>query len=56
MIVFDMNGGIYPCELTDYKEQKIGTIYENPDLPLLLQERKKTSLFYRKKFQDKCGK
>ena len=55
MVVFDMNGGIYPCELTDYKEQKIGTIYENPDLPMLLLERKNTSLFYSKKFQDKCG-
>lgn len=54
MIVFDMEGGIYPCELTDYKEQKLGSIYEDLDLPLLLKESIKKSHFYEKKHQEKC--
>ncbi len=34
MIVFDRDGRIYPCELTDFPEESIGSIYQN-DISLI---------------------
>lgn len=36
MIVFDRNGNIYPCEMTDMPEEKLGCIYDSGDLTELV--------------------
>ena len=49
---FDSEGDIYPCEMTDFKEEKIGSI-DDGDLLDLLQH-KKDSVFFRKREADIC--
>lgn len=54
MIVIDKTGGIYPCELTDYKEMSFGTIYEAPDLISLLKRKSEEGGFFEKKCASEC--
>ena len=54
MIVFDKNGRIYPCELTDYKEMSLGTIYEDQDLISLLKHKSDDGGFFEKKHKSEC--
>lgn len=54
MIVFDMHGNIFPCELTDQPEYAIGNIYNG--IPLISQIENsikgKNSFLIRKKIQN----
>ena len=38
MITFDINGDIFPCDVTDYPEERMGNIDTHPDLHRLIQE------------------
>ena len=53
MIVFDMNGYIYPCELTDYVEERIGNIKDG-DLLELINSAKNTKDYFKKKEETDC--
>lgn len=55
MIVFDMLGNIYPCELTDVPKEKIGNIYEDADLPALIKHSLTTKDFFEEKREEKCN-
>lgn len=54
MIVFDMNGNYYPCELTDIPDESIGNIYDDKDLIVNLAEATKNKDFFVDKKDDKC--
>ena len=57
MIVFDMRGDIYPCELTDIPEENIGSIYDGRELiETIRQAMQKSSYFIQKKEStcDEC--
>lgn len=40
MIAFDQNGRIYPCDITDYKEESIGDVHARGDLIELVRTAK----------------
>ena len=60
LLSIDMNGDIYPCEMMDYKEVKIGSIYKdgkissNSDLIKQINDSKKSSIYFKKKINKEC--
>lgn len=54
MIVFDMNGNYYPCELTDIPSESIGNIYDDKDLIVNLVDAIKNKDFFIEKKEEKC--
>lgn len=54
MVVFDMNGKIYPCELTDNQKYAIGSIYKNQNLSDQITSKieKKVDFFKVKKSEE----
>lgn len=54
MVVIGMDGGIYPCELTDTPREQIGSIYEDSDLPRQIEQSKQGRDFYLKKSGVEC--
>lgn len=55
MIVFDMHGNIFPCELTDTPEEKIGSIYDGVDLIDMVKAGTSSKDFFIPKKSDKCS-
>ena len=56
MIVFDMNGGIYPCELTDFPEQCLGSVFQSDNsLKNIIYNSLDTSAYFRVKTSEKCN-
>ena len=54
MIVFDMEGYIYPCELTDYAEERIGNVKETVDLIKIVKDAKETKAYFKEKEDVSC--
>ncbi len=55
MVVFDMDGNFYPCELTDYPDKKMGSIYEQEEgLAHTIQKAIDRQDFFREKTEDIC--
>lgn len=54
MIVFDFEGNIYPCELTDVPSEKIGSIYDERDLMDIVSDATNTKEYFIPKKADKC--
>jgi len=60
LLSIDMKGDIYPCEMTDYKDVKIGSIYKdgkissNLDLVKQINKAKKTNKYFEKKTNKEC--
>ncbi len=54
MIVFDMEGYIYPCELTDYIEERIGNIKEEEDLIELINKARNVKEYFKEKVEESC--
>lgn len=60
IISFDYEGGIFPCELTDNKETKMGSIYNEGvlqngrDILNVIAEAKKNNLYFKSKDLSKC--
>ena len=56
----DINGDIYPCEMMDYKNVKIGSIYKdgklssNYDLISQINKSKKNNIYFQKKINSEC--
>lgn len=57
MIAFDQDGRIYPCDVTDYKEESIGNVHTGGDLIELVETAKKQERdFFHEKHSDDCDK
>lgn len=54
ILSFDYKGDIYPCELTDFEEEKIGSI-DDGDLRSLIQKKKQVSLFHKDRTNSECS-
>lgn len=55
MIAFDQEGRIFPCDVTDYKEEAIGDVHTGGDLiELVKTARNQGRDFFAKKRSDKC--
>lgn len=53
MVSFGMDGGIYPCDLTDHSDLKFGDIYESATLSQVIQ-RNSGHAFFQKERCDVC--
>lgn len=54
MISFAQNGDIFPCEMMDYPEEKIGSIYDSDNIETLIEKAIKKNLFFLPKHDKKC--
>lgn len=55
MIAFDQDGRIYPCDVTDYKEESIGNVHAGGDLIELVKTAKSGKRdFFAKKHSENC--
>ena len=55
IISIDQSGDIYPCEMTDFQEEKISTIKDEPNFLLgKISEKSSDSNYYRIKFKKDC--
>jgi len=54
MISFNKNGEIFPCEMTDFKKEKIGDIEENKDLIDIIKESFNISELYKDEKVKNC--
>ncbi len=55
LLSFDMNGDIYPCEMTDYPEVKLGSIYSDGDLIALIKKANRKNSYYRTRKKEECN-
>ncbi len=55
MVAFDMDGRIFPCDITDYKEEAIGSIYDGEELIALLEKAHKEKDFFAEKTSELCN-
>ena len=60
LLSIDMNGDIYPCEMMDYENVKIGSIYKNgklssnDELIKQINNSKKNNIYFKEKINNKC--
>lgn len=54
MIAFDQYGRIFPCDITDYKDEAIGNVHDRPDLIELVQSSIRSHDFYNRKHSEEC--
>jgi len=54
MIAFDQDGRIFPCDVTDYKEEAIGSVHDRQDLIKLVLESKESRDFFNRKHSEEC--
>lgn len=54
MIAFDQQGLLYPCDVTDYKEEAIGDVHEKKDLLRLVETAKNSRDFFNPKHSGEC--
>ena len=61
IISFDNKGNIYPCEMMDYPDVKIGSIYhddkisDNSSLIEQIAKAKNNNIYFKKKVHEKCN-
>lgn len=54
MIVFDVHGNIFPCDVTDFSEESIGNISDSQDLNKLIQFGIEEKSYFFKKESKEC--
>ena len=55
MIAFDQDGLIFPCDVTDYKEESIGSVHDRQDLISLVAQAKSSCRdFFNRKHIEEC--
>lgn len=54
MVSFDREGNIFPCEMIDFPEEKIGSVYDDEDIAIQLKCAMKKNLFFTPKESEKC--
>ena len=55
MIAFDMDGRIFPCDITDYKEEAVGSVNDGEELIPLLEKAHHKTDFFAKKESENCA-
>lgn len=56
IISIDRNGNIYPCEMIDFPDEKIGSIYGEEELEDQIAKAIVSKPFFKNKKQEKCKK
>ncbi|MCD7951296.1 MAG: radical SAM protein [Erysipelotrichaceae bacterium] len=56
MLAFDYKGDIYPCEVIDFPELKIGSVYDKELLEIQLQKAYQNNVYFDKHTEQKCQK
>lgn len=51
---FDQVGNIFPCEMIDFPEEKIGSIYEDDSIEIMVKEAVKKNKFFLPKKEKQC--
>ena len=54
ILSFDMQGNIYPCEMTDYPNVKLGSIYSGDDLLSLIKKAYNNNIYYKTRRKTEC--
>lgn len=54
MLTIDCKGDIYPCDVTDYPEEKIGNLSDTRDFIQMVQDALDQTPYFMKKHDDKC--
>lgn len=54
MVSFDLNGNIYPCELTDWPDEQMGNIQDGTDLCGIVEQAAATKPYFQPKHIDEC--
>lgn len=54
MITFDVNGDIFPCDVTDYPEERMGNIKTNPNLHHLIRDAVMQLDYFKEKTASEC--
>jgi uncharacterized protein len=55
MIAFDQDGRIFPCDITDYKDEAVGSVFDGEDLVELLTRAHSQKSFFRPKEDPDCA-
>lgn len=55
MVAFDTEGNIYPCDVTDFPDENIGSIRDGKDLDMLIAEAMETKSYFTNKESDACS-
>ena len=55
MVSFDMDGNIYPCELTDWEDEIIGNIYSGEDLFDMIANGIRTKAYFNDRKKNECS-
>lgn len=54
IISFDQKGDIFPCEMTDFQEEKLGSIYTDKSLNQMISESISKNTFFIPKHDEEC--
>lgn len=54
MVSFDQNGNIFPCEMLDFPEEKMGSIYDEVDIGTQLEKAIQKNNFFLLKKDGRC--
>ena len=54
MISFDHDGNIFPCEMIDFPEEKIGSIYEKEGIETMINRAMQRNKFFLPKKDERC--
>lgn len=54
MVAIDKNGDIFPCDVTDFPEERLGNIRKDKDLIPLLEKAAKEKPYFKEKREDRC--
>jgi uncharacterized protein len=54
LITFDMDGNIFPCDVTDFPEEKIGSIYDGRSLGEIVKDAVKKNSYFAPKMSELC--
>jgi len=55
MIAIDQDGLIFPCDITDYKEEAVGSVDDGTDLVELLSKAHQANDFFAPKKSERCN-
>lgn len=55
IVSFNQNGDIFPCEMTDFPEEKLGSIYSDLPLDEQIKSNMQTSCFFKEKKSKQCN-
>jgi uncharacterized protein len=55
MISFDHNGNIFPCEMIDFPDEKIGSIFDEDDIETMINKAAGQNKFFLPKVDERCN-